>query len=182
MDKFKKILEIIANCSEPEQIQELKDLICLQDPALYEEFCKLLCEKGPDGATISEIAREIRADRDAADQNTEPFFAKMFEYMKKKGLTDPDVYKHVGMHRNNWNRFIKTQGTTSHENYLKICVALKLDYYQAVSLLALARVGFSQDITDRVIAKCLNAKIYDTYKIDELLYDLGGATLYRDKE
>lgn len=186
MEQDQKLLEFIIAHLREDEINRIGGVLQRENSALYEAFYSLLSaqrEKNTQKEDLSGFVSKLMDEQKDDHDTPNKFIQKLNAYIEEKGLKASQVYKKIGMEPNNWSRFKKTSPDgvtrgTSHENFLKLCIVLKLGYYESVAFLALAGKAFSASPLDRVVAACLARGIYDPDLIDAELFKLNCPTLF----
>lgn len=93
-------------------------------------------------------------------------------YLNKNNINHTDFYETIGMSNSSFSRFKDNNTAVDREYYIKMCFVFKLDYFESVNLLSMAKVRLSQNNKrDCILSSCLYRGIYDTFKVDEVLED-----------
>ena len=132
------------------------------------------------------IPPELQALLDVSDDphRGREFFQEIIRFADRAGLTDSQLYNTIGLNRSLWYRLRDDKSArTKKSNVLKLVIALRLNFWEAFYLIALAGYSFTPGIdeTDRVVASCLLRGDYDPEKVDRLLDDDGLETLFAEK-
>lgn len=120
------------------------------------------------------------------DRSTGPmrkFFSELIYFVNRAKMSDSQVYNQVGMDRKLWYRLRDSENARTHkENVLKMCIVLKLDYWETYYLVSLSGYSFmpSPDInrTDYCIGLCVSNGVYDPEKVDTLLVQMGEQAIF----
>jgi len=112
------------------------------------------------------------------------FFSEVIGFAERINLTDAQVYNAIGMNRSLWYRMRDNpDARTKKSNVLKLAIVLRLSFWEAFYLIALAGYSFVPGIdkTDETIARCLMSEEYAPDKIDEMLDENGCDTLFAEE-
>ena len=133
-----------------------------------------------------EIPQEISALLGITeDSRQRSFFPEIIRFADRAGMTDSQIYNAVGLNRSLWYRMRDDiNARTKKSNVLKLVIVLRLSFWEAFYLIALAGYSFTPgaDGTDKIIASCLIKSIYEPDIIDEMLYDNRLKTLFTEKD
>jgi len=113
----------------------------------------------------------------------EKFFCEIIKFVDRAGMKDSHVYKAIGMQKDLWYRMRNNEkARTKKENILKLVIVLRLSFWEAYYLIALAGYSFVPGIdeTDGIIRDCLLNNIYNPVKVDEMLDDKGLPVLFSE--
>jgi hypothetical protein len=111
------------------------------------------------------------------------FFTEVVRFAERANMTDSQVYNAIGLNRSLWYRMRDDSAArTKKPNVLKLAVVLRLTYWEAYYIIALAGYSFTPgtDETDNVIMSCLINGVYDIETVDKMLYDAGADTLFAE--
>jgi hypothetical protein len=108
----------------------------------------------------------------------------LFEYIKRSGLSDAEVYKASYVSRDTFNHIIngrkgkkvkaddENKVNASHQTVMQLCIGLKLTYTESVRLMTSAGYAFRPDkMHDRVIAACIRENIFNMVEVNMELYE-----------
>ncbi|MBO4540705.1 MAG: helix-turn-helix domain-containing protein [Bacilli bacterium] len=102
--------------------------------------------------------------------NHEEFHTYLFRLMKERDLSDPDVYKKAGIDRKTWSKLISNDVQRPTKRHVaKIVIAMELPCRECKHLIKSAGYILNRDPFDMVIRYCIEQRIYDPMKVDELL-------------
>jgi len=126
------------------------------------------------------------SNENAFDKNIRKinFFSEILKFADRIGLTDSQVYNAIGMNRSLWYRMRNdSEARTKKENVLKLVIVLRLNFWEAFYLIALAGYSFLPGIneTDEIVAQCLLEKIYNPEEVDKILYGKCYKTLFTEE-
>ena len=107
------------------------------------------------------------------------FCEMLFSLIDEKGLTDVEVYKRANLDR---KYFSKLRGNPHYKPKKKIvcALALALELDNATCKKLVKKAGYiltSASKFDLVIRYCIESKIYDLMKVNEILDDMGLETI-----
>lgn len=131
--------------------------------------------EGDDRIFACEIATsKENIDFEIADED-KTFQEKLFEYIDRAGMTDPEFYNPIEMSRQTFAKIRKNPNyQPSRENAFRFCVRLKLSIEDATDLLSRAGYTFNPcKKMDMVIKACIINKQYD-FNIIELILEKNG--------
>jgi hypothetical protein len=103
-----------------------------------------------------------------------PFIELLFEMMKSKNLTGPEVYKAAGMDRRLFSKItnFNQPHIPSKPNVVALVLALRCDPKESKELIKRAGYILTHGIAfDRVILQCIDDRIYDLNRVNERLND-----------
>ena len=113
------------------------------------------------------------------NEGNKTFCEMLFVIIDEKKLSDVEVYKRANLDR---KYFSKLRSNVNYKPKKKVvcalALALELDNYTCKKLVK--KAGYiltSASKFDLVIRYCIENKIYDLIKVNELLYDLGLDTI-----
>ncbi|MDO5422383.1 MAG: hypothetical protein Q4F41_01490 [Eubacteriales bacterium] len=153
------------------------------DQASYHAFLEKLEKRKHPYKSTQSLAREITEELEEYHPLSRNFCTVLGEFTDRAHMKDPEVYRAIGMHRNQWSRIKQKGKRTSKTFILKLCIVLKLDLYEANYLMALAGYTFvPDDRRDYVICKCLREKNYDPCSIDTLLLSQDEEPLFSEDD
>ena len=165
-----RILEVMTQEEKESVLSRLKT-----DPASYHAMQQKLDLKK------EELAGEITEELREYQPLSRDFYSILSDFIKRADMQDPQVYRAIGMHRNQWSRIRQKGKHTSKHFILKLCLVLKLDLFESNYLLALAGYTFVPDQkTDYIICRCIRDGRYDPMEVDELLVSMGEAPLFSE--
>ena len=96
--------------------------------------------------------------------------------MSSHSLKTSDVIKHSLLDRFYANQILNgTRKNPSREKLIPLCLAMGMDLEETNRALKIGKAGtlYSKDKRDAVIIMCINRKIFDVMKVNELLYENG---------
>ena len=101
------------------------------------------------------------------------FQTKLFGYIDKKKLTDPEVYNKVGIDRRLFSKIRSNKDYhPSKETVILLGVSLKLTENELEELLESASYSLPKNNTyDLIIRFCFKEKIYNLNQINDFLFD-----------
>ena len=110
----------------------------------------------------------------------------LLTYMRKKGLTETDVYKGSFVSRDKFSHIINgrkgknikpdksDKAHVSQRTAMQLCIGLKLTYEEAVYFMSCAGHAFSpHEDVDRVVVACLKHHICNIVEVNIELYECG---------
>lgn len=100
-----------------------------------------------------------------------PLHRLLFEFIDKKGLRDPQVYKRAGIDRKLFSKIrSKPDYRPGKSTIIALALALELNKEEIDELLESGGFSLSEsDTSDLVIKFCLEKKIYDVFQVNEYL-------------
>lgn len=100
-----------------------------------------------------------------------PLHRLLFEFIDKKGLSDPQVYKRAGIDRKLFSKIrSKPDYRPGKSTIIALALALELNKEEIDELLESGGFSLSEsDTSDLVITFCLEKKIYDVFQVNEYL-------------
>ena len=102
------------------------------------------------------------------------FIEYVYFIMNNKDLKASDVYNSVDIDRRTWSKIISNKIKPSLEMAVKIAIGLKLSNEECKILLKKLNYTLSRSSEFALIIRyCLENKIYDLIKINEMLYSKG---------
>jgi hypothetical protein len=120
----------------------------------------------------------------ALDPVAPPFKELLREYMRKKKLTEPEVYKGAFISRDKFSHIINgrkgkkvkensaDKPSISQRTAMQLCIGLKLSYEEAVYFMSCAGFALSpRENVDRVVIACLKQGIRNIVEINMELQD-----------
>ncbi len=114
--------------------------------------------------------------------NKEEFHSYLFSLIDARGLKDPDVYKKAGIDRKTWSKLVSNKDQRpSKRTVCQIAIALELEKHECKHLVKAAGYILNRDPFDIVIRYCVDHKIYDPMKVDELLLKEGLKPLFSEE-
>ena len=110
---------------------------------------------------------------EAARRRVETFQEMLFRHIDRKGYTDPEVYKRANMDR---KLFSKIRSNADYiptkRNVIALAIALRLNFDETIDLLQRAGYALSPSIEfDRIVAYCIQHKIFDIYEVNTYLFN-----------
>ena len=117
-------------------------------------------------------------------QRGKSFFSEVTAFADRANIKDSQLYNAIGLNRSLWYRMRdNVNARTKKKNVLKLAIVLRLSFWEAFYLIALAGYSFTPgvDDTDKIVASCLLNGIHDTAAVDELLDSNGLETLFAEK-
>lgn len=110
------------------------------------------------------------------------FSEYLLHLIDKSGESDTTIYKRAGLDRRLFSKIRSNKNYQPSKNTVfTLLLALKLDGDDAAILLSKAGYAFSfNKLTDIIIMFCIDQKIYDLYKVDELLLEYNQKPLASD--
>ena len=101
----------------------------------------------------------------------EPFYTHFFKYLNQKHFTPPEVYKRAGMDKRYYSKLISNSTKNPpRDAAIALSIALKLDFSETKCLIEKAGYTLTHSSKrDILIEYCINEKIYDVSKINEVL-------------
>ena len=114
--------------------------------------------------------------------NKDEFHSYLFSLIDAQGLKDPDVYKKAGIDRKTWSKLVSNKDQRpSKRTVCQIVIALELEKHECKHLVKAAGYILNRDPFDIVIRYCVDHKIYDPMKVDELLLKEGLKPLFSEE-
>ncbi len=113
------------------------------------------------------------------NKGKQTFCEMLFSLIDEKGFTDVEIYKRANLDR---KYFSKLRGNVDYKPKKKIvcALALALELDNATCKKLVKKAGYiltSASKFDLTIRYCIENKIYDLVKVNEILYDLGLETI-----
>ena len=106
------------------------------------------------------------------------FIEYVYFIMNNKDLKASDVYNSVDIDRRTWSKIISNKIKPSLEMAVKIAIGLKLSNEECKIMLKKLNYTLSRSSEFSLIIRyCLENKIYDLIKINEMLYSKGQKNL-----
>ena len=106
------------------------------------------------------------------------FIEYVYFIMNNKDLKASDVYNSVDIDRRTWSKIISNKINPSLEVAVKIAIGLKLSNEECKIMLKKLNYTLSRSSEFSLIIRyCLENKIYDLIKINEMLYSKGQKNL-----
>ena len=108
-------------------------------------------------------------------EKTNDFVTYLYELMDKYGFDKTsDLYDKANISRQYWSKIINKERQPSLETVLKIVFALKLQNHECKYLLKKAGYTLASSSTYALIIRyCIENKIYDLNKVNDLLEEYG---------
>lgn len=99
------------------------------------------------------------------------FADRLWKLIKKKGLTDVEVYKRANLDRRLFSKIRTDKGYKPSKNTaIALAIGLELDRSEAIDLLKRAGYAFTIGSKEDIVALCfIEHKQYDMYLINEVL-------------
>lgn len=160
--------------SEEGRLEELREARLRRRELLEREHLVRNTPTEPDGEDAI-FASEIVPSKNLVDfkiaDEDKTFQEKLFEYIDKSGMTDPEFYKPIEMSRQTFAKIRKNNMyQPSRANAFRFCIRLKLDITEATDLLSRAGYTFNPSKKfDMVIKACIINKQYDINMIELIL-------------
>jgi len=108
----------------------------------------------------------------------EPFAELLLDYMNKKDLESPDVYKACNMTKANFSHQLDPRHKPSKRSVLALCIGLKLNLEESNHFLARAGFSFSSaNLQDVIVKYFITESIYDIDVINSALYEHNTPTI-----
>lgn len=109
----------------------------------------------------------------------ESFQNMLFRKIDESGMKDPEVYKKANIDRKLFSKIrSKPDYTPSKNTAIALGIGLELSYVEMQELLGKAGYTLSRSILmDVIIEYCLENKIYNIYKVNEILFEECGECL-----
>lgn len=127
----------------------------------------------PDMASPGKAARPRRSLQDLMSQTGENFQQCLLRMIDERGLTDAQVYKRANIDRKLFSKIrCKADYTPSRKTAISLAVALELNLDEMTDLLRKAGIALSPGSKfDLIIRYCVENGIYDTMRINAILFD-----------
>ena len=118
-------------------------------------------------------ARPRRSLQDLMSQTGENFQECLLRMIDERGLTDAQVYKRANIDRKLFSKIrCKADYTPSRKTAISLAVALELNLDEMTDLLRKAGIALSPGSKfDLIIRYCVENHIYDTMRINAILFD-----------
>jgi len=98
------------------------------------------------------------------------------QYMASHSLETSDVIKRSRLDRFYANQILNgTKKNPGRDKLIPLCLSMGMDLEETNRALKISKAGtlYSKDRRDAVIIMCINRKIFDVLKVNELLYENG---------
>ena len=117
--------------------------------------------------------RRSRSLQDLMAQTGENFQECLLRLIDERGLTDAQVYKRANIDRKLFSKIrCKADYTPSRKTAISLAVALELNLDEMTDLLRKAGIALSPGSKfDLIIRYCVENRIYDTMRINAILFD-----------
>ena len=127
----------------------------------------------PDRASTERAVRPRRSLQDLMSQQGENFQGCLLRMIDERGLTDAQVYKRANIDRKLFSKIrCKADYTPSRKTAISLAVALELNLDEMTDLLRKAGIALSPGSKfDLIIRYCVENHIYDTMRINAILFD-----------
>lgn len=104
----------------------------------------------------------------------------VFNYIDKKGYTDPEVYKRAYISKQTFSKIrCDANYSPDKDTALKMCIGLKLSLDESIDLLRLAGHVFTpSNEKDLVVQFFISNKIFNVSQINDALYDMNLKLLF----
>ena len=102
------------------------------------------------------------------------FQDRLLKIMRTKKLSDPEVYRKIGMDERNFNKIknAKPDASISYDNAVMIAFGLKLTFEQMVKFVNFAGKGFrNYSERDKIVREFIEAENYDVRALNEKLLE-----------
>ena len=109
------------------------------------------------------------------------FQEKLLKYIGSSGMKDPEVYKAMGMTKQNFSKIVSNRNyQPKKDTAMLFCIILKLDYEKSDDLLASAGYSFSCSSRRDLAIECfIKNNVYDLNEIDNYLVSQNYPQLYK---
>ena len=109
------------------------------------------------------------------------FQEKLLRYIDSSGMKDPEVYKAMGMTKQNFSKIVSNKNyQPKKDTAMLFCIILKLDYEKSDDLLSSAGYSFSPSSRRDLAIECfIKNNIYDLIEIDNFLVSQNYPQLYK---
>ena len=174
----KVVKDVCHKNSEKPAISEQKRQVKIQQ--IYDDLERLAARETMDersGPLATYTQEELLA---LLNNYKQAGFIYIFnKFLREKHLEPVEVYKAVGMDRKLFSKIINhPQHKPSKKHVVMLCLGLKLNRDEALSLLKSAGYTFSHGLVeDLIIEFCLLNGQHDIYAVDELLHKYERPTL-----
>lgn len=144
----------------------------------YEKPCKSLYDKSLDEKCLykSEFCSEnIEAVEEMVNSIEDNFVVSLLKLIDSKDMTDVECYKKANVSKQTWYKILnKKDYRPSKNTVIAFAVSLGLNYSETQHLLSTAGFALSNSSKfDIIIQYFINNKIYDIFKINEMLFRFG---------
>lgn len=98
------------------------------------------------------------------------------QYIAAHSLVTSDVIRRSRLDRSYANQILNgTRKNPGRDKLIPICLAMGMDLEETNRALKISKAGtlYSKDKRDAVIIMCINRKIFDVLRVNELLYENG---------
>jgi len=148
-----------------------------EEPALKEAF-KTRLERADQTREAISPEEILKEGIKSSGGQEKVFFTELLRFVDRANLKDSEVYGRVNMDRKLWYRLRDHEDArTSKKNVLKMCIILRLDYWETYYLMSLAGFAFRPysdvDKTDYIIGLCVRSGEYDPERVEALLEKVG---------
>ena len=123
---------------------------------------------------MKELDEFIKQHKKNAEKSSD-FNTYLFQLIDERGYKkDSDLYKKANISRQNWHKLISNESEPSLKTVLKLVFALELNNHECKYLLKTAGITLSSSSTYSLIIRyCIENKIYDLIKVNDLLEEYG---------
>ena len=121
-------------------------------------------------APLSEDIEELSLE-EALKQKDKGFSETLFSMIDERGLTDSECYHRANIDRKLFSKMKKPDYHPKKVTVIALAIALQLDLDETDELLMKAGYAFSDSTEfDIIIKYCIEKKIYDVHKVNEILF------------